>query len=198
MKKYLILITIVGFLFVLYILISPYFKYGGLFDVNYTYDDMKENYYKNRRQITELQKYFLNIVPNNKSVLFEFNKRVDRFNFVIREKDNGHFNFISGYNMKLHSYEFNNLIKKIGWTNKHLDTLLLKLKKANCISIFKQEYDNKPITIGFRRVGYFLPGYSSYLLFNQNVPDSVINEWSNKEGCVKYNDSVIFKTNFPL
>ena len=182
-----------------YTILSPYFGMGGKFDNNYNADDSKENFYNNQKTIYELRDYFSSILPDRKGVSFGFHERNDRFYFIIREIDiNGNFKFITEENAQINSERLNDIIEKIGWTNKELEILLSKLIAANCIGIFKQPYSDEPVDITFRYGGSSGVAMYSYYLFGNPFYDNVVKKYARKEGVVQLNDSTLFEAGYPL
>ena len=92
----------------------------------------------------------------------------------------------------------NAVLDEIGIEVYKLDSLLLKLKKANCIGLLKQPFKNKPIKIDFRYGEGLLAPKFSYLVFSEPLSDSLKNEWENKGGRKVYSDKVIFEYLYPL
>lgn len=182
-----------------YTFLSPYFLTGGKYDNNYKGGDLEANYKKHESSLFELKNYFESILPEKKGASFGYDKRNDRFYFVIREiKEKGNVEYTAGEDLRMESNEMNNLLQGIGWTSGELDVLLSKMKKSDCIGIFKQPFAGKPIKVTYREGGILGVAEYSYLLFDKPLTDSSKNVWEDKVGFRVYNDSVVFEYGYPL
>ena len=185
-----------------YFALSPFLGLGGEFDNDYERNDLDNNYVQNELAIIDLSKYSIEIMSDNQGFSFGFDGRNDRYYFIPRNYNENskqvEYSDLQCDNLELHSDEMNAVLDEIGIEVYKLDSLLLKLKKANCIGLLKQPFKNKPIKIDFRYGEGLLAPKFSYLVFSEPLSDSLKNEWENKGGRKVYSDKVIFEYLYPL
>ena len=88
--------------------------------------------------------------------------------------------------MDIDSNKTDSLLAVIGWTHIDLNILKNKLDEANCISVAS----GNPTTIGWKRSGM---GMFLYDIFDQNLNDSLVEEYN--KGCtyIFYKDNVVLE-----
>ena len=177
----------------LFIILVIYFAYNiysfivldNLFDGTiYTKKDLIENYESKQKEIIELKTYFESILPEEKEVTIEFERRKLAIFHITDEHGKRDFN----WNLKIKSKKVDSLNDILGWNQETLTELKSKLDKANCVSIEKKSQ----ITIGFQRSGM---GMYFYKLFDKKLNDSLISKYN--DGCQYsyFNENVVLEYN---
>lgn len=184
-KKGAKIVVVIAFVDSVKAFITPFFLTGGVFDIRYRGKDSRKNFENNEDAIHELRYYFIQIVPEDKGVSFGFDGRSDIFYLIIREnrieKGHQHTEAIVGERMVKNSSQMINLASRTDWTYTEIETLISKLKVANCIGIYKSRIKNNPIDIHNRYGGFIGMASYNYYLFNESCPDTIINSWNSKE-----------------
>ncbi len=159
-----------------------YIAFNGIFTgPSYNQSDLIENYENKKEQIIEVKNYIEKIVPENIFVNIEF-KNGDLETFHV--KRNG--NYENNWHLDIDSKKTDSLLNILGWTHSELETLKDKLDKANCISVASR----KPITIGWQRSAM---GMFFYKLFDQNLNDSLIEQYNGGCTYIFYKDNVVLQ-----
>jgi hypothetical protein len=150
----------------------------GLLDRDYSLTELKQQFEKNKKEIYELRRYFIEIVPKKKFVEIEFKNENTLFRFGIKELDSlaGDRPMFLEWHLKTNTARMDSIIQTLGWTKETLKTLKYKLDKADCIQI----ESGNPVKIGFKRSGM---GMYSFNVFDKPIPDSLR---------ANYNDSCIY------
>jgi len=167
--------------------IMGYYTYSllatfGLFDSNYSKQDLIENYNENEAKITELKSYINQIVPENCSVEIEFGKadNIAIFHVSVGEKN------YQNWDLSASSNRMDTLLVMLGWTHETLSTLEDKLDEADCISVSSGD----PCNIGFQRSGM---GKYSYLIFTKPLADSLRNGYNDSCTYILYKNHVVLE-----
>lgn len=154
MSKYLnhiiafLVIIFLIFLVGMFFLIKAIDSALGLNDKVYSVSELKNEYFKNEKEIKDLIEYFNSIQPKDKSIEIEF--RNDRVleRLKIDYKDSLKSDYQQS-NLQVKSLLDPEFEKDLHWNEEQIDIMKEKLDKANCISI----EDGEPIKIGFKRSG---------------------------------------------
>jgi hypothetical protein len=175
-RKYLI-----AFVLVVILCFGLFIIFPEIFGKNYQIKDAIENYVQNEPEFTDLVSYFNSKAPDprkNRGVIFGLGDASDRITMglylldgSVIEKDP----IMGGTNMKIGSSKMDTLLRRLGWTIETVSLLKEKLEKANCINISSQ--DSESVSIDFRYSGW---GLFSYSIFNQPLPDSLIDFYNGK------------------
>ena len=132
-------------------------------------EDLIANYKQKEDHIIEVKNYVESITPHNTFIHVEFN---DNELSIFHVKANNHYE--SNWRSTLHPHKIDSLSTQIGWTKKELNSIKIKLKKANCISAANRD----PFTIGWQRSGM---GMYFYKIFEEYLTDSLIKKYN--DGC---------------
>jgi len=185
MKKPLkILLIIIGILITIFggFYLFLHIAFNGIFTGPvYTKQDLIENYEKKQTEILDIKSFIDSKLPSDTYINIEF-ENGDLGIFHI--KKNGNYN--SNWNLYIDSKKTDSLLTIIGWTKNDLENLEEKLNAANCISVAS----GNPTTIGWQRSGM---GKFFYNIFNENLTDSLINEYNG--GCthIYYKDNIVLE-----
>ncbi|MDR6158848.1 MULTISPECIES: hypothetical protein [Chryseobacterium] len=151
-SKYLLIgFTSIGgllMIYFLYIFISIASVFGGLFERDYSIDELKTEYNYKEKEIDDLIKYFEQIKPKDKNVAIEFKNDKVLERLVIVPSDTTK-NTYRGWDVNVKSLYQKEFKKDLNWSEDQVDELKNRLDEANCISI----EDGEPIKIGFKRSG---------------------------------------------
>lgn len=169
-KKKKIIISILGFgLFCFIGFFAILFAAMGMFDRDYSISELKENYLKRQKEISELRMYFKSVIPPNKYIEIEFtsDSKISRFGVYLDDSISNNDSDFLDWNLEVGSSKVDSLIQTIGWTRATLTQIKRKLDKANCIGIGGDD----PSKINFKRSGM---GMYSFVVFDNPIPDSLI------------------------
>jgi hypothetical protein len=147
--------------------------------------ELKENYSKKSKEITELKSFFNSITPKDLEVYIEYqsDKLIDLKVYYVKTPKYPVKTLFQQWN--INPYNFNSqsspldssdfapetnsldvVKKRLGWTDETFRMIKQYLDKANCISIT----NGNPANIGFRRSGM---GMYFYNVFDQPLTDSL-------------------------
>lgn len=169
-KKKKIIFSILGFgLFCFIGFFAILFAAIGMFDRDYSIGELKENYIKRQKEISELRMYFKSVIPPNKYIEIEFksDSKINRFGVYLDDSISNNDSDFLDWDLEVGSSKVDSIIKTIGWTRSTLTQIKRKLDKANCIGINGSE----PSKINFKRSGM---GMYSFVVFDNPIPDSLI------------------------
>ncbi|NML57807.1 hypothetical protein [Chryseobacterium cheonjiense] len=157
--------TIMGLLMIcfLYMVISIASVFGGIFERDYSIDELKTEYNDKEKEIDDLIKYFNQIKPKDKNVAIEFKNDKILERLVIVPSDTAKKSY-QGWDINVKSLYQQEFKKDLNWSEDQVDELKNRLDEANCISI----EDGEPIKIGFKRYGM---GMYSFNVFQKNETD---------------------------
>lgn len=157
--------TIMGLLMIcfLYMVISIASVFGGIFERDYSIDELKTEYNDKEKKIDDLIKYFNQIKPKDKNVAIEFKNDKILERLVIVPSDTAKKSY-QGWDINVKSLYQQEFKKDLNWSEDQVDELKNRLDEANCISI----EDGEPIKIGFKRYGM---GMYSFNVFQKNETD---------------------------
>jgi hypothetical protein len=182
LKGLLIFLGIILFLFGGFYLFL-HIAFDGIFTgPSYDKKDLIENYEARTDEIIDVKNYYKSILPDEVSVTIEFDNDKELGIFHVKADSV----YQSNWNLKIKSPKVDSLLTELNWTTKELRMLKEKLDRANCISIA----GNTPVVIGWQRSGM---GKFSYLIFDQNLDESKINEYN--DGCynIFYKDNIVLE-----
>ncbi|WP_445714224.1 hypothetical protein [Flavobacterium sp.] len=176
-------------LFILFLLLGISYSFLnslGLFDKEYSTNEILKEFNDKKDEIYEVKKYFEKIKPIDSKIDLEIGENNTLFYFNIWKKEELH-NFS---NVEINSKEYDSLLKIVKWNDKNINELKNLLKNANCISI-DQFNKEDCLNIGFKRSG--LSKYY-FRLFNKPLNDSLKSNL-NSERSYLINDSVVLYLN---
>lgn len=155
----------------------------GVFEKNYTKQDLIENYRAKQNEIKELRNYIKKIVPSDRAVDIEFdgNRTLSIFHVMTPGEK-----YDTNWGLKVNDEKAELLLKKLGWSKDTLNKLKEKLDQANCISINSEE----PITIGYQRCGF---GKYYYKLFDSPLSESQKKQYNNGCEYIYFQDNVVLE-----
>lgn len=183
-KLFKILLTVFGILVVItigcfiFLLIAFDRMFAGPY---YNKQDLINNYDKRKAEIAEVKSFIKSKVPADTYICIEFeNCELGIFHI----EKNGKYS--QNWDLNIDSKKTDSLLTVIGWTKNDLRSLEDKLDEANCISVTS----GNPTIIGWQRSGM---GKFSYDIFDQNLADSLINQYN--DGCtyIYYKDNVVLE-----
>ena len=168
----------------------------GLNDKVYSVSELKNEYFKNEKEIKDLIEYFNSIQPKDKSIDIEFrnNRVLERLKIDYKDSLKSDY---QQWNVQVKSLLDPEFEKDLHWNEEQIDILKEKLDKANCISI----EDGEPIKIGFKRSGM---GMFSFDVFQKpETKRSVFNDSCqyilvNKDLALEYGGGAIGTQCFPI
>jgi cell division protein FtsL len=172
--------SIAGLLMIyfLYIFISIASVFGGIFERDYSIDELKTEYNHKEKEIDDLIKYFNQIKPKDKSVAIEFKNDKILERLVIVPSDTTK-NTYRGWDINVKNLYQQEFKKELHWDEDQVDELKNRLDEANCISI----EDGEPVKIGFKRYGmgmYFFNVFqkeeTDRTLFNDGCTYILVND----------------------
>ena len=157
--------TIMGLLMIcfLYMFISIASVFGGIFERDYSINELKTEYNDKEKEIDDLIKYFNQIKPKDKNVAIEFKNDKVLERLVIVPSDTAKKSY-QGWDINVKSLYQQEFKKDLNWSEDQVDELKNRLDEANCISI----EDGEPIKIGFKRYGMVM---YSFNVFQKNETD---------------------------
>ncbi len=169
-KYFLIGITIIGggLLTAAIIFAVSFAKAFGLFDKNYSVQELHEEYLYKEKEIDDLIKYYYSIKPD-KRVEIEFeNDEILRRLVVQSERDS--LKYYQQWDVKINGIQKTDVGKELGWNEDDFKSLKEKLDEANCISIA----DGEPVKVGFKRSG--LGKYFFNIFYKKETDRSLFND----------------------
>lgn len=169
----LIMFAIIAFYVYLFIASLAMF---GLFDKSYSNSELKEIFYKNKKEIYDLKKYFNQIVPKNTFVEIEFDSdtKLTRFGFhTLDSNGNTNYPIFLDWDLQINTHQMDSLIQPLGWNRNTLQIIKNKLDKANCIQIESGE----PAYIGFQRSGL---GMYTFIVYDKPMHDTIKKTYLNR------------------
>ena len=165
--------------------------------------DLINNYEKHSKEITDLKKYFNDIVPSNylvrirynsdrnvDMVVYEPNEDSTKRDLLFRQWDVNldksveapQNDYEKKYNGKTNSLEI--VKEKLNWTDKTFNDLKSKLDNVDCIGIVS----GNPTKIEY---GYNLLAVLSNLIFNENLDKEQQEQNSNDCNLLFYKDNIV-------
>lgn len=156
--------------------------FGGIFTGPfYDKQDLIDNYEQRKTEITEVKSFIDSKLTTDTYIDIEFeNDKIEIFHI---KKDG---KYSSNWNLDIDSKKTDSLLTVIGWTKNDLSVLEEKLNKANCISVAS----GNPTRIGWQRSGM---GKFFYDIFNQNLTDSLINQYNGGCTYIYYKDNIVLE-----
>lgn len=162
----------------------------GLFDKDYSVSELKNSFEKNKTEIYELKKYYMEIVPKNRFIEIEFKDDNTLFRFGIKALDstagNPNVPMFLEWDLKTNSERMDSILKLLGWTKETLKILKEKLDNANCIQIESGE----PTKIGFQRSGMSM---YSFNIFEKPISDSLKNYYNDSCTYIQVNKKLVLE-----
>jgi hypothetical protein len=157
--------------------------FDGIFtSPSYDKKDLIENYEARTDEIIDVKNYYKSILPDGASVTIEFDNDKELGIFHVKADSI----YQSNWNLKIESPKVSSLLTELNWTTKELRILKDKLDRANCISIAGKN----PVVIGWQRSGM---GKFSYLIFDQNLDKSKIDEYNDSCYNIFYKDNIVLE-----
>ena len=142
-------------------------------------DDMISNFELRQKAIYDVYNFVQKIAISGKEFELELSSDHTLMRFSVR--DNHNFELIEA-DFDNMAYIFNSL----GWDEKIFETLLRKLKSANCISI----YSGEPLTIGFQQNGSEIYAYK---IFKESLNSDQLVQYSDRCAYLIYKNDVVFE-----
>lgn len=148
---------------------------------SYYPEDLAENYNEKEKEIKDLINFTNKNTPKGTKIHIE----LEGNELTIFHINNDSIKS-SNWNIDINSKKADSLLNIIGWTNKKLEKLEIKLEEANCISIS----NGNPCNIGWQRSGM---GMYMYNLFEENLNDSLINSYNDSCSYIFYKENIVFQ-----
>jgi hypothetical protein len=177
MKKILKWILIAFGIYIVFNIVKVVFIFCafGLFDKDYSPNELKACFQKKETEIYELKHYFNKIVPKNRFVEIEFSNDHKLARLGIRVLDSiGNISepMFLDWNLPTGTAKMDSLLRPMGWSRETLAELKEKLDKADCIEIESGE----PAKIGFKRSGM---GMYLFNVYDNPISDSLKSYYDN-------------------
>ncbi|TYZ06441.1 hypothetical protein FY528_18205 [Hymenobacter lutimineralis] len=156
----LIISVFIGYVIYMLMIFSAF----GLFDKDYTRQDLITSYSEHHEAIQDAIGFYASVVPPEKEVEDDAISRI-----VVKEGSNKNptYTYASDYKPA----KIDSIVSSLGWTQTMLDKLQEKLEAADCISI----QNGEPAKLGFKRSGM---GMYSFNVFKKPIPDSLREQYA--------------------
>lgn len=160
----------------------------GVFDKDYTTNDLLNDFNKKRGQIYAAKNYLNSVIPPHSIVEIEFksNTHVAKWGIYPLKTDSDQTVKYLEWNLDINTKQIDSALKMTGWTRQTLKTIKQKLDAANCISIKSGD----PTRLGYQRSG---AGMFFFNVFNTPVPDSLKKHYKDSCTYILVNRKLVFE-----
>lgn len=167
-RKLLVIVVVLSTVILSIRIYKLYFTYGGKFDTDYTFIDLENNFIENEEAFYEFRDYCQSILPVDKTVMFGFAGRSDRFYIKVTPLNEEYYSNPYLWEMrkiKLNKGNIVDIVSELGCSIDEFKELVDKFKKTNCIR-FCYPSEPKSLSLEYRYSSYVLNFSMGYEIFN--------------------------------